>query len=348
MASDITVSELMTSDFMTSDFMTSDSTTTESARTAEWNVMQTIADADPARGARRFARSVAGLDGFDGFQGRLKCGRALAIMRIESGDWIRVHLHLGPPPLPPLEALAAGALLPGNVRFAFSGGASYLVGDSRLDGMDHLPASLGEIRRALSRKGRVPSSGRGSPSGPGPHWTGPVWDGPAIDEGKVQAILDDLPFGEGAVVRLEDGWELRPRLGGEPQPLRATIDGGGLRLHRALPWDRPEGPAAEAVALEALRINGDLRLARLALGDDGLVVETRLHAGLLDAQWVAFATRAVCHAYRHALLPLGVLHADPRVAAAYLRLQEPEDSTRATSAGRTSAHERTPTRLERR
>jgi hypothetical protein len=309
------------------------------AATAVRDVAQAIAgaDVDPQRGALRIGRRVRGLDGFDGYRGRLKCGRAVADVRIEPGDWIRVHLALGSFPLPPRDALAAGAVLPGNVRFAFRGGAACLVGDSRLDGMAHLPASLGEIRRALSRRGRGSLLPRQSSGGAGSTRSGAGRAGAArfeacrsgagraeagLDAGKVQEILEDLPFGEDAVVRLEGGWELRPRLGEEPQPIRATIEAGGFRLSRAFPWDPPEGPAAEAVALEALRINDEIRFARLALDGGGLVAEATLHAGILDAPWVALAARAVCHAYRHALLPLGVLH-EPPVAAAYLRVHGP-------------------------
>jgi hypothetical protein len=273
--------------------------------------------------------AVDGLDGFDGFRGSLKCDRSLASVRLESGDWIRVSLPLDSPLLPPLEALAANARLPGNVRFALSGGAQCLVGDSRLDGMGHLPESLGEIRSALCRRGRVPDPEASAPT------PDTALDTAKALELKVQKTLEALPFGEDGVVRLETGWELRPRLGGETLPVRATIDGAGLRLRRAFAWDPPEAPMrgrdtrAAAVAREALRINHEIRLSRISLDEGGgggleglgaLLVETRLHSGLLDAEWIATAARALCHAYRHAQVPLGALQADLRVANAYLAI----------------------------
>jgi len=265
---------------------------------------------------------IAGLDGFDGFRGRLKCGRSLADIRLESGEWIRVSLPLESASLSPREALAANARLPGNVRFALSHGVGCIVGDSRLDGMAHLPASLDEIRSALGALGRIHGLGADA-SG---LTTQTAVDGAKALSLKVQEILEDLPFGDDGVVPLDGGWELRPRLGGEALPVRATLDGSGLRLRRAFDWDPPEAAAeadttVEAVAREALRINHEIRLSRISLYDGGegaLFVETRLHAGLIDAEWIAFAARALCEAYRHALLPLGALRADPRVAAAYL------------------------------
>ncbi len=101
-----------------------------------------------------------------------------------------------------------------------------------------------------------------------------------------------------------------------------TIDPKGLRLSRVVLHEMPAAgtPAAQAVADRAVRINGQLRLARLAVDDGRLVAEARLGPWLIQPGWLATTACAVAVAARYAAPFLRLLAEQPAVADTYIAM----------------------------
>jgi hypothetical protein len=245
------------------------------------------------RGARirRLLSKVDGLSLENGFEGRFTVGPHWARLRIEPDHSLRV-VHEVEAPRPPSEALKANLCLPGNVRFALVSGRMFAVADTQLDGELHLASSFREIGRGLCGAIERPpqSRRRGKP----------------IEPEKVQDALDKGNWGEDAVVRLEDGWELRPRIRGETTPVRMAVEGQAVRICRVV-VAACHNQSESAVALQALCFNAQLRHARLAWEGEAVVAETRLHAGLINAAWLGPAARAVATATCHTRTTLEIL-----------------------------------------
>lgn len=257
--------------------------------------------ADEGSRLRHALSKVGNLKLENEFEGRFLVGRQTAGVRIEPGDCMRVACEVQDAP-PPFEALETNAHLPGNVRFAATGGRTTLVADTRRDGELHLAASFGEIGEGLQRaQGHRPRRrARGDRT-------------ETITPESVQAVLDQLGWDEEAVLRLADGWELRPRSAGEAMPVRLAIEGHELRIGRDVVADCL-GASRQAVAFQSLYFNWRLRHARLACREDKIVAETRLHAGLVTAGWLAHAARAVVAAVHHSRTTLEILASQPKVA----------------------------------
>jgi hypothetical protein len=175
-----------------------------------------------------------------------------------------------------------------------------VVADTRLDGELHLTSSFREIGEGFH--GALQRS-----------WQPRRSRAEVIPPEKVQDALDKAGLEEEAVVRLDNGWELRPRICGEVMAVQLAIEGHDLRISRVVVTgclSRSE----PAVAFQALCFNSCLRHARLACTGDTVAAETRLHAGLVDPSWLAHATRAVGTAAHYCQTTLEILARQTEVA----------------------------------
>ena len=136
---------------------------------------------------------------------------------------------------------------------------------------------------------------------------------PSIDPQAVETALHRLPWEDDAVVQLENGWELRPRIAGQPTPVRMTVAAAELRFRRVV-LSRPAAARLEVIAAEALRINAGIKHARLAWTGTQLVAESCLHAGQVHARWLQYAAQAVVAASMRASVPLELLAANDELA----------------------------------
>jgi hypothetical protein len=119
------------------------------------------------------------------------------------------------------------------------------------------------------------------------------------------------------VVRSGDVWELRPRVDGQPIPVRAAIEHDEVRVQRVVLDGLRGGCASLPVADQALRLNAQLRHARLASDGSQIVAEARLHSGLVSPFWLSLASRAVAVAERHSRTVLQILHQQEGIAQHY-------------------------------
>jgi len=86
-----------------------------------------------------------------------------------------------------------------------------------------------------------------------------------------------------------------------------------LRLRRVVVTGCPS-ENQRAVAVHALCLNARLRHARLAGSGDTVAAETRLHAGLVDPNWLVHAARAVVAAAHYSRPTLEILASQAKVA----------------------------------
>ena len=274
------------------------------------------------REAERLRNLIASVDGMtmrDACRGTMDVRDRRAEVRFEPRQWIRVSLFADNPPDPD-EAMRINHRLPGNLRYAGSSRGLTLVADTQLDGMTHLPASLAEIRFGLTDA--IGGGGRpGLKSADGAQPVSPP-DEPA--RRGLQAELEQLPFGADGLVRRDspDGvaaWEIRPRIEGAAVPVLLDHAAGGVRLYRKLVAGVPPARRA-AVVDQALRLNVQLRLCRLAWRGDELLAEALLRAGLIDACWLGSTAQAVAVASARAKDVLNVLSRDEAAASWYTAL----------------------------
>jgi hypothetical protein len=269
----------------------------------------TMMDTDLNDQTHPAVRTLAGLPGLelkDSWRGCLSIAGSgapdvVADVRMLSADHLRVSLPLGRDGTPP-EHLAHHDL-PGNVRFALTDAGPMLLADTRVDGREHLHASLGAIRGAFA--GILdPKTIDASEVEPVP---------PAEEVRSALAALDD-------VVDHADGWELRPRVQGRVYAIAVAAVPGGLHLVYRVLDAGPDGAALTAIRHVALRLNARLRLSRLSWVPEGLVAEARLHAGQFTADWLDSVARAVAVAGHLARSPARILADRDDVAAAYTEL----------------------------
>ncbi len=244
---------------------------------------------DHSANRRRAAlAAVPGLTMRDGHRGVYKTQGVEALVTTESDPWLRVS---APAPAPETLAQAAeiNACLPGNVHFCRERGKLTLAADTQFDGEAHLPQTFLEIGAGMVKAHGLSAKEQSAV------------ETEAVEAKLVQQALDALGWDESQIVKheSESTWELRPRLRGKPRPVRAELDGAALRLSRTVAPRVPD-EARESVALEALRLNAQVRFARYCLTGGGLVVEARLHAGLLGPEWLTTAALAVAVAANHA------------------------------------------------
>ncbi len=266
---------------------------------------------------RRHLEQIPGLRLGSSYRGILKSGKQRASVCVESLESIRIGL--------PVTAPAPSALqreLPGNLRFARSTRGLQLIAD-----IDTEPVTLAQsfeeidwgLRQATQRQAtqRVRRRTRA---------------GAAPETSAVQAALEAMGWGEGAVLPHENGWEARPRIGDSPVPVKVDPTSSGLHVHRTVLGSIPgtdsddrsdqapvdQAMVHQAVADQALRLNARLRWAKLTCSEGGIVAETHLHSGLVTARALATACRAVAAAAHHSGPLLAVLAQQREVTRQYI------------------------------
>ena len=283
-------------------------------------------------------QSLATIEGFRWLQphrGELASSRLPIDVLVEDPLLLRVEAPAFDPPAR-LPALERSHELGGNLRYAGNGRERSLVADTRAEP----PAPLSRSMEALVADIEAASAG-GRPARADSAATPDA----AATEDDVQALLERLG-GADAVVRREDGWELRLRLGAAKVAVRVSTDAssGGWRLHHRVLRDAAGRPAAEAIADWALRVNAERALARYALDGGDLVAEARLRPDqcALDGEpavagWIPAVAWAVAALSERARAPLRLLTREPRVAASYARLLLTSDPLEPIPAARLGA-----------
>jgi hypothetical protein len=281
-------------------------------------IAELMTQTGPVRASRRLHEALAetkGLHMSTAYEGVLSAGAHDAALRVEPGGCIALSLAVDSRPQP-VQAMETNFHLPGNVRFAVQPSGAVLLADSLVGDSAHLPRTLAEMgegfQQALSKR---PADRRCQDT---EH--GRCKDIASLEPGQVEALLKKSNWDEGAVVRNEAAWELRPRLREEVIPLELAIRGFELRLHRKVFATAPSQEALAPLAAQALRINSSLRHARLAMEEGRLVAETRLHRGLLEPLALAAAAYAVAAAYQYSQTALRILAEEEVVARCYRSL----------------------------
>jgi hypothetical protein len=262
-----------------------------------------------ARQDRDAGKALSKIDGVyfsGGYRALMPLGEAVAelVLEVDGTICIRTAACL---PSSPSKTLQLERDLPGNLRYTLDASGGALVAETQVDGAAHLPHTFRSLREAMLRSLHAAT-------------TDPAVLPPPISRDSVQQALARLPWAGEGVVEQEQGWELRPRLRGDPVPVCMAIEPAGLRLSRVVLHQLPPSgtPGAAAVADYAVRLNGSLRHARLAISDARLMAEARLDSRLVQADWLATTASAVAVAARHAGTPLRLLADQPAVADTYL------------------------------
>ena len=215
-----------------------------------------LAAIDPSSNDRCDWLGIPGLTLVDGFRGWLDCGAPRASVRLDSPEMLSVRLPVSVSE--PVCALAKNAELPGNIRFAQARDRRHLLlADVPLGAVADVAAAIDDVRRGLGSavRGVRPAVARCDQQDAG-------------DNQQVRAVLDRMAWSRDSVVDQAGGWELRPRLCGRVCALRLEAVGRSeLRLHRVvcLEWPASSTARTAACADQALRLNCQLRLARVAV-----------------------------------------------------------------------------------
>lgn len=215
-----------------------------------------------------------------------------------------LHVELGLPGLPAVpRATEHNRRLPGNLRFALRGRHTLLLADTIIDGQQHLPQTLAALASGIlaAAEGRpLRSSAQG------------------IGKQHVESAIQAVDWRDEQVVDIAEGWELRPRIRGCAVPVKATIDGSELRLYRTISSQVKATSVQHVIGEQALRLNAQLKHARLAFREGAWCAETRLHGEQLSATWLEHAAWAVAAAYRTSTDVLTVLNENEELAVWHL------------------------------
>jgi hypothetical protein len=237
-------------------------------------------------------------------RGNLPFGDKAVDIRIEPDETIVLSLPVGDPPAP-ADALRINRRLPGNLRFAVGPRGTALVADTPIDGEAHLSETFSQFTVGLmdALNGRSPRRD----SAPN--------DCPSKEQ--IGELLADLKCLADAPVQRDDGYEVRCRAGSASTTIHVGCADGAIRLQRTVVPDFSADLGGEQAARQALRVNAQLRHARLAATDTALVAEARLTNEVAKPPWVAAAIRAVAVAANRAEVPLRLLAEQPHVAECY-------------------------------
>jgi hypothetical protein len=262
---------------------------------------------------------AAGLTMFDGFRGELAVGRRRADVLRE--DAARLQVRLAVDDLPADEAMRINHWLPVNMRYAGGRRRRLLLADVQLAAGEELATELADIRAGLRSAMRAKTFDRAA--GAKERSAGES-DADSVPEemgrDRLDRALAGLPWGNDGVVQRDvpEGrgkWEIRVRLRGGMVPV--LVDGGpAVRVYHDL-LERAPPSALLPLADQSLRINGRLRLCRLALVGECVAAETLLPARRVTADALEAAALAVASATREAEDGLAVMAGDTRVADAY-------------------------------
>ncbi len=236
------------------------------------------------------------------FRGSLANDASDVSVELEPAD--DLYLSASVESSPPVNALQANADLPGTLRFAVDRQGWHLVADTRLNGEAHLPNTLQELLRAIARVRNGQTKHRRKPSKMA-----------AAAPERLEQVLKSASLADNPPVNVDGESEMRCRLGGHIVATRISRSGSGIRIRRgvvsSLQLDKPR---LEAVADVALRLNLQIRHARLAFVNNEIRVEARLSACLIEPAWVNFYMRAVAAASLHVTPTLRLLASQPQVA----------------------------------
>lgn len=245
--------------------------------------------------------------------GQLEVAGRLARITQERDDDLRLVLEADQiADKSPRELLAATRELPGNLRFAIGKGRLMLSADTRVDGAAHVGETFrrwfGGIHAAARSEPSIKSKQKGQAE--------------ALTLARIDAALNRTDLDAESLVRLDGGFELRPKLHDEPTAVQGGIDhnehgGAELRLHHELVSLDENCPGWNAAAHQALRFNARLRHARLAAEGRRIVAEARLHGGQIEPVWLLPTARAVAAAARHCRTALLILAQQAEVAKRY-------------------------------
>ncbi len=261
-------------------------------------------------GNRSLSTLLAGTPGVtvkNEFRGTLRAGRRSAQLRLVSGEWVHLWIPLGGGHHAPAPGPAARDL-PGNVRHAIAGGERYLLAETRLNGVDHLRDSLGEISAGMSRAlakrpskvepGEIPGAERVSAA--------------------VEAARRELALDPTEAIEVKDGcFELRPRLGGQSVAVRINREPGGVRLSHTISRTACAEEERAVLETEALHQNGRCGFARCIATVGGLDVGARLRSSLIEGDWIALITRAIAAVALRVQAPARLLIASPALRRDY-------------------------------
>lgn len=225
-----------------------------------------------------------------------------AAVTAEPDGTLHVEFRLAGIPSVP-AATELNGRLPGNLRFAYRGRETLLLADTIIDGQGHLRQTFAALATGIllaAEERPTPATTSG------------------IAEQQVEDAIRAVEWGDEHVVQIADGWELRPRIRGCAVPIKATVDGDELRLHRTI-INRTSATSVEHVIGEqTLRYNAQLKHARLAFRDEVWCAETRLHGEQLTPAWLEHAARAVAVAHRISTDILTVLSDNEELAVQHL------------------------------
>jgi hypothetical protein len=246
------------------------------------------------------------------FSGSLRFGNRKASLRLETEDNLHVAWQLRSPMTPDVCPLSVNHLLAGNARIAIGRRGPLILADTQVNGQAHLPSTLAHIQASLRCAADVTSGKQPAPPTAG--------RSTSISAAQLETLVAELGWEQDAVVRLADGWDLRPRLHHDVVPVSMAPLGTGLRLSRVVLTNAPEQPGdrRSAVLDHAVRTNARLRGARLAMCDGNIVAETCLHTDQLHGKWLRDAVYAVATAAHVARPGLRILVDQPAVAEAYM------------------------------
>jgi hypothetical protein len=219
-------------------------------------------------------------------------GAAPAELFLDAMDDLQVHVS-SPAPVAAFEALRANSQLPADLRWANVRGVISLIADIPKCDRPRLHEAIREVERGIliarQETGRSDGPLGGAES--------------AIPHQKIEEALREAPWNDESVVKLPDGWELRPRIGAQALSVTMSAEHGQVRLRRVLLSGLQDCVPPEVCA-EALRINARVKLARLAICDANLSAEVCVAAAQLNGATLALAARAVVAVERRAHLPL--------------------------------------------
>jgi hypothetical protein len=214
---------------------------------------------------------------------------------------IRVSLDVTEPP-PATVAAEINSRLPSNLRFAARASRSLLLADTLVDGHAHLPITLEKLIAGITvAVGGDPATCPAEPLAPE----------------QVSAAMKDADWLDETVIELADGWEFRPRVRGCAIPVNASIDKTELRVFRPVVTELGASVSFDSLCAQALRFNGQLKHARLAMSNGTLFAEARLHSEQLTPQWLETAAWAVAVAHWRTRDILAVLNDSKEIADWY-------------------------------
>jgi len=208
--------------------------------------------------------------------------------------------------LAPREQLERAHVLPGNLRFARQSSETSLRAELSIVSREQFGRAIALLRRGQRR---AFASRIARAQDPKPRWT--------VDLERVRGALERTCWNAQAVVELDGAFEIRPRVHGFAVAVRVDITPDGLRLWREVAPHVPRDGFGETVVDAALRMQGSLRFARLALATDSLCVEARLDPLEIEPRSLEIAATAVATASRASRAQLSLLFESASVAGCY-------------------------------